>query len=70
MEARSGQLHRKAISRGDGNSPVRSWHSRAMTAWENRPCSSSTRESMAPVQSRQMARQRPLATGEIFTDTV
>src|SRR5213594_1544649 len=69
IDAQSGQLHVKRTSFGDGNSPVFSSQRRVMTPFEKRPCSNSTSESMAPVQSLQIARQRVRGTGETVTFT-
>ena len=56
IDAWSGQLQEKRISEGRGNRPPSWRHSRSMTPLENRPWSSSTRESMPPAQSAQIAR--------------
>src|SRR5437764_2902935 len=69
IDAQSGQLHVNWMSFGDGNSPVFSSHRRVITPFEKRPCSSSTRESMAPEQSLQMARHRAGPTGPTVTFT-
>src|SRR5260221_14229653 len=69
IDAQSGQLHVKRISFGEGNSPVFSSQGRVMTPFEKRPCRSSTRESMAPEQSLQMALQRARDTGPTVTFT-
>src|SRR6266850_645132 len=68
IDAQSGQLHVKRMSFGDGNSPF-SAERRAMTPFEKRPCRSSTRESMAPEQSLQMALQLARGTGPTVTFT-
>src|SRR5437870_4011790 len=69
MDAQSGQLHVKMMSVGDGNSPVFSSQRRVITPVEKRPCSNSTKESIAPEQSLQMAVQRPRGTGATVTFT-
>src|SRR5450756_2813310 len=69
IDAQSGQLHVKMISFGDGNSPVLSSQRRVMTPFENRPCSNSINESMAPAQSLQIALQRVRGTGATVTFT-
>src|ERR1019366_8567230 len=69
IDAQSGQLQVKRMSFGDGNSPVFSSQRRVMTPFEKRPCRSSTRESMAPEQSLQMALQRAGGTAPTVTFT-
>src|SRR5258708_24460205 len=69
IDAQSGQLQVKRMSLGEGNSPVFSSQRRVMTPFEKRPCRSSTRESMAPEQSLQMALQRARDTGPTVTFT-
>src|SRR5580704_13762186 len=69
IDAQSGQLHVKMMSFGDGNNPVFSSQRRVMTPVEKRPCSNSTRESMAPAQSLQIAVQSPRGTGATVTFT-
>src|SRR5829696_7685866 len=69
IDAQSGQLQVKMMSFGDGNSPVFCSQRRAITPLEKRPCRSSTSESMAPVQSVQMARQSDRGTGPTVTFT-
>src|SRR5207245_11234990 len=63
------ELQVKRSPFGDRNRPVFSSHSRVMTPFEKRPCRSSTRESMAPEQSLQMALQRARDTGPTVTLT-
>src|ERR1700704_5256894 len=70
IDAQSGQLHVKMISFDEGNNPAFSSQRRVMTPFEKRPCRSSTRESMAPEQSRQMALQRVRDTGPTVTFTL
>src|SRR5216110_77264 len=69
IDAQSGQLQVNWMSFGDGNSPVFSSQRRVITPFEKRPCRSSTRESMAPEQSLQIALQRAGASGPTVTLT-
>src|SRR3970282_2990429 len=69
IDAQSGQLQVKMMSFGDGNNPVFSSQRRVMTPFEKRPCRSSTRESIAPEQSLQMALHRARGTGPTVTFT-
>jgi hypothetical protein len=54
MLAQSGQLQDSLMSRGAGNRPSPSRHTRSMTLLARRPCSSSTSEDTVPAQSRQI----------------
>src|ERR1019366_6558460 len=70
MSAQSGQLHESWISAGEGNRPCFCRQIRSMTPLDNRPCSNSTSESMAPPQSLQMDFHCALATGATFSETL
>jgi hypothetical protein len=67
IEAPSGQVQENRMSDGIGNSPL-SWQQiRSITPFENRPCSSSTRESMPPAQSVQIERHSAGASALMLT---
>src|ERR1022692_4138381 len=62
MPAQSGQLHESSISSGEGNRPWFCRQIRSMTPLDNRPCSNSTSESIAPAQSLPLDFHSPLGT--------
>src|ERR1039457_6575931 len=67
MPAESGQLHERWISAGEGNRPWLCRQIRSMTPLDNRPCSNSTSESIAPAQSSQMDFHCAFLTGATFS---
>ena len=69
IKAQSGQVHDISISLGAGNNPAFCWHTRSMTAWDKRPCKSSTSESIEPEQSVQIDVHRAAGKGSTLTVT-